>query len=157
MKLGEALRELKRLQNKLVRKINLRESTFYITKDKPSVISYEEITEEIARLTIEIRILKLNIEFTNNTQFIEVNGKSMSIAEIIIRMGDLKSELKQNGSLLKIRRFSFEKEDESKVPQKNELEMHQIVEKLEKEKEDLDRILQKSNWIWELKQQKDNY
>jgi len=154
MKLGEALRDLKKLQNKLVRKLKLREDTFYIGKNKTIVIAFGKITEEINALILQIRELKLDIEYNNITSFLNFKGETVSIAELIIRMGDLKSELKQLGVMPKSRHFLYEKEEDAKIPQLNEIEIADRIEALEKQKDDLDKALQNANWTNDLKSRK---
>ncbi len=153
MKLGDCLRELKRKQAQLVRKISLRESTFSYKKDERPEVPFTSVTSEIKQLAAEIRDLKLQIEFTNNTTHVDFDGEKCSIADLILRIGDLRSELKQLNALTEKKRFSFLHEDEANqvVRQLNQVELNKEIDKLEAEKDKIDRFLQKTNWVIELK------
>ncbi len=153
MKLGECLRELKRKQAQLVRKINLRESTFSYKKDESPEVPFGAVTGEIKQLATDIRDLKLQIEFTNNVTLVDFNGEKVSIADLILRIGDLRSELKQLNALTEKKRFSFLHDDETKevVRQLNQVDLNKEIEVLESDKDKIDRFLQKTNWSIDIK------
>ncbi len=152
MKLGDGLRELKRKQSQLVRKINLRAITFNYKKDERPEVSFTSVTSEIRQLALEIRDLKLQIEYTNNTTQVDFEGEQRSIADLILRIGDLRSELKQLGELIERKRYySSYDEGDDMARQLNQVELNKEIEVLEAEKDKIDNFLQKTNWVTELK------
>ncbi len=136
-----------------MRKINLRESTFSYKKDESPEIPFAAITTEIKQLAADIRDLKLQIEFTNDSTLVDFSGEKVSIMGLILRIGDLRSELKQLNALTEKKRFSFLHDDEAKevVRQLSQLELNKEIETLESEKDKIDSFLQKTNWAVDVK------
>lgn len=152
MKLGEALAEKKRMQVRLAKCNELLKKSYYY-KSKPD-FNYGKLKNEIILLTVNLRELKLKIMKTNLTTQVKHEDKDISIAELIIRLGDIRSEISCLNELYKSERDSLyslrhSDEDELKM-QVPPSEVQDDITSLNKEKTKLDALLQHTNWTVEL-------
>lgn len=150
MYLGAALQELKILQSKLARLYRLRLDTFNVLENKPVEVAFPAVTAEIDALVTEIRDLKVRITKTNATTAVAVDGETMSIQELILRVGDLRSELSALEQLRPRGPVYLGGQAVEYVPQKKQDEMAELISAKEQRKADLDKILQAQNWQTEL-------
>ncbi len=150
MLIGAALQELKIMQSKLARLYVLRRDTFNVLENKDVEVEYSKVTEEIQDLLREIRTLKSKITKTNNNTNIEVEGKSMTIHELILYIGDLRSELAQLQFLRPRGPVYLGGQAVEYIPQKRQDEIAQLISELEAKKADLDKLLQAKNWSTDL-------
>ncbi|HII54235.1 hypothetical protein COT30_00705 [Candidatus Micrarchaeota archaeon CG08_land_8_20_14_0_20_49_17] len=152
MNLGEALLELKGMKSELVRLMEARETTFAYSEEPP-VEKTTGLSGQIAILVQEIRKLKMRVERTNHSSFIDTPEGKMAIAEAIISIGDMRSEL---ASLEKLRdKFREERdswhEQKPKKFQAGQKELLAQIRELEKQKVRMDSFLSSWNWKVELK------
>ncbi len=146
MKLGEALTELKREQNRLARLILLRKEHVYREEGKPARFDPQALTKEINKKGDQIRNLKLRIQCTNIAT--KVPEEKMTVAEAIIKMNDIRNEIKNLAGLFE-RRSSYlfrDKDEVKKTTAIDERKVEEEIEKLEKEKTRLDNKIQTINW-----------
>ena len=145
MNLGEALSLLKKEKSKLVRLINLRKENVYFEEGKKPEFDTKKLTNEIDSEIDNIRTLKIRILKTNlNTK---LQGDPISLAEAIIKVGDIRSKLAKLSDLFERKRDWFmEKETKKNIAQISESEIEDEIEKLEIEKGILDNKLQMTNW-----------
>lgn len=150
MKIGEALSQLKKEKSRLARLISLRKENVFVEKGKKTSFDPKSLSKEIDEKIEEIRKLKVNIQKTNfNTLIVESN---ITLAEGIIKIGDIRSRISQLFNLFE-RKSSWiyrEKEEKEMIPQLSELEVDREIERLEKEKAELDNNIQITNWNAEL-------
>ena len=145
MKLGESLSKLKKEKSRLARLILLRKQNMFIEEGKKPKFDPILLSKEIEKKIEEIRTLKIKIQKTNlRTKII---GEDISLAEAIIKVNDIRSKLSHLNSLFDERpsRYSLANEKE-KVAQMDELEVEDLIEKLEIEKAQLDNKIQMTNW-----------
>lgn len=150
MLLGAALQELKIMQSKLYRLYRLREDTFNILENKNIEVKFDEVTKEINEIILKIRDLKVRINKTNTNTVINVEGKEITIIELIIMIGDLRSELSRYESLRPRGPVYLGGQAVDYIPQKKQDEIATKIAEMEQRKADLDKILQSSNWRTEL-------
>ena len=150
MFIGAALQELKILQSKLTRLYSLRRDTFNVLENKEVEVEYSKVSEEIQDLLAEIRRYKVRIAKTNNVTDIDIEGKTLTIQELILLIGDLRSELAQLTYLRPRGPVYLGGQAVEYIPQKRQDEMAQEVSDLEARKADLDKLLQAKNWTTEL-------
>ncbi len=150
MLLGAALQELKILQSKLVRLYRLREDTFNVLENKTIEVPYEKVSGEINSLIQEIRQLKVRIHKTNSNTFVSVDNKKVSIQELIILIGDARSDLMHLEMLKPRGPVYLGGQAVEYIPQKKQDEVAKLIAEKEKQKADLDKILQSKNWQTEL-------
>ncbi|MBD3342085.1 MAG: hypothetical protein GF353_23495 [Candidatus Lokiarchaeota archaeon] len=150
MLLGAALQELKILQSKLSRLYTLRTDTFNVLENKEVEVEFDKISKEINELLNEIRALKVQIAHTNNTVTLDLDGKTITIQELIILISDLREELYQLGYLKPRGPVYLGGQAVEYVPQKKQDEMAELISELEERKAELDKILQARNWSTEL-------
>ncbi len=150
MLLGAALQELKIMQSKLYRLYRLRQDTFNVLENKKTEVDFDKLTKEINDLILEIRDLKVKINKTNTNTRINVEGKEMTITELIIRIGDLRSELSQLESLHPKGPVYLGGQAVEYIPQKKQDELAAMIAEMEQRKANLDKILQSVNWKTEL-------
>ena len=150
MKLGEALSKLKKEKSRLARLILLRKENVYTEKGKKTKFDPKKLSKEIENKITDIRILKVKIQKTNLTA--KVDGKGISLAEAIIKINDLRSNLAHLTGLFEQKRdFLFrDKEEKEGVAQLDELEVEDEIERLESEKVQLDNKIQVANWTTKL-------
>ncbi len=150
MRLGEALSKLKKEKSRLARLILLRKENIYVEEGKKTKFNPKKLSEEIDKRIEDIRKLKIKIQKTNlNTT---VNGDNVILAEAIVKVNDLRSNLAHLSSLFeKKERYLFRDKDEKEmVTQLDELEIEDKIEKLEIEKVQLDNKIQMTNWTTKL-------
>ena len=95
-------------------------------------------------------IVERNLATTRSQAKQLIDQKQMSISELIIRIGDIRSELKQLNNISRSKKSFFDKEEDD-IPQLTVVQLnHLFIEKLEKEKDYFDSILQSINWKIEL-------
>ncbi len=150
MLLGAALQELKILKSKLVRLYQLRENTFNILENRDIEVDFDTVTAEINDLIQKIRALKVKIVKTNAQTLINVRGTDMSIMELILMIGDLRSELSQYTMLRRRGPVYLGGQAVEYISQKNQNEVAQTIALLEEEKAAYDKILQSNNWKTQL-------
>jgi len=146
MNIGEALSLLKKEKSRLARLINLRKENVYIEEGKKSEFDPKKLTEDINFKIDEIRRLKIRITKTNLAS--GISGEKISLAEAIIKIGDIRSKIAQLNNLFERKRNLWYSEKETKIviAQLNESEIEDEIEKLENEKSNLDNKIQLANW-----------
>lgn len=150
MKLGEALSQLKKYQSRLARLISLRKDNVYVEEGKKTRLDPKKLSEEIDKRIENIRELKVKIQKTNlNTK---VSEEDIILSEAIIKVNDLRSKIADLSKLFERERdiWSRDKDEKDKVPQLDELEIENKIEKLEINKTKLDNKIQITNWGTEL-------
>jgi len=150
MKLGAALQNLKILQSKLARLYRLRTNTFNVIETKSVEVDFNVVTSEINALVDEIRHLKTQIHKTNANMVVTVDDKELSIQELILLIGDLRSELSFLEQLRPQGAVYLGGQAVEYIPQKKQDEVAQLISEKEQQKADLDKILQARNWEVEL-------
>lgn len=153
MKIGEALAEKQRLQSRLAKCNQLLSSSFYYV-DKPD-FDYRKLRKEIDGILKDIKKMKLLLMKTNMETKIGVNGKKMSLAEIIIEIGDIRSRIATMNTLYKEKDDYFSLRSEmtkTKKPQVKPEEIEDEIKALMKQKMTLDSLLQHYNWTIDLKE-----
>ena len=148
--LGAALQELKIMQSKLARLNQLRQDTFNVLEKKPVEVAYDAVSKEIDDLIQSIRILKVRIAKTNSICQATVEGHEIPLQELIIMIGDIRSELNQLECLKPQGAVYLGGQAVEYIPQKKQYEMAAIISTLEERKANLDKILQAANWKIEL-------
>ena len=152
MKIGAALALLKKEKSRLARLISLRKINVYVEKGKKTPFDPQKLGKEIDKKIEDIRKLKIKIQKTNlNT---EMTSYKLSLAEAIILVNDIRSNISQLSNLfIEKRDYSFrfrDKDEIEKIPQLDESEIEKEMEKLEAEKTHLDNAIQIANWENEL-------
>ena len=150
MLIGAALQELKIVQSKLARLYLLRRETFNVLENKEVEVEFSKVTKEIQELLQEIRTLKARITKTNNNTKIDVEGKSMTIQELILYIGDLRAELAQLQYLRPRGPVYLGGQAVEYIPQKRQDEVAQMISDIEEKKADMDKLLQAKNWSTDL-------
>jgi len=150
MKLGAALSRLKSEKSQLARMIQIRKDTMYVKEGKRPAFDVKELTDRINEKIDDIRKLKIQIMRTN----LETKADDITLAEAIVKVGDLRSKLANLSELIKLDRSDWlwgrkEKEVEY-IPQVDEKIVEDEIKELEKEKVKLDNEIQKSNWTVDL-------
>ena len=150
MKLGEALSKLKKEQSRLARFILLRKENVYREKGKQTKFNPAKLSEEIDKKLEVIRKLKIKIQKTNLST--SISGEPITLAEAIIKLNDLRSDIANLSTLFEKRReLLFRDKDEvEKIAQLDELKIEDKIEKLEIEKVQLDNKIQITNWTTKL-------
>lgn len=150
MKLGESLSLLKKEKSRLSRIISLRKDNVFIEEGKKSEFNPKELSKDIDKKIDDIRILKIKIQKTNLNS--KLDSENISLAEAIIKLGDIISKISSLSTLFDKRRdrWYFEKEQKSFIPQLNESEIEKEIEALEAQKTKLDNKIQITNWKTDL-------
>lgn len=151
MKLGEALSLLNKEKSRLARLIKLIKENVYIYEDEKVSFDPKKLSEEIYKKIDEIRELKIKIQKTNLN--VKINEEDITLAEAIIRVGDLRSQIANLSSLFEKKRDSWiyrEKNEKKKIAQLDEQKVEDEIEKLEIEKTQLDNKIQITNWTTQL-------
>lgn len=150
MNLGEALSLLKKEKSRLARLISLRKENVYVEEGKKTEFDPKKLSEEIEKKIEDIRKLKIRIQKTNISS--KLDRDNLTIAEAIIKIGDIRSKLSHLSSLFdrKRDRWYFDKDTKTYIAQLEESEIEKEIEKLEAEKTTLDNKIQISNWNAEL-------
>jgi len=148
IKIGEALAEKKKMQVRLAKCNGLLKKSYYY-KGKPD-FDYGKLSEEIISLTANIRELKLRIINTNISTNVIYNEKDMSLAEIIIRLGDIRSQIAVLSELYKPTIDDFyslrHTEGDEIKPQVPPDDVEKEISRLNQEKTEIDALLQHTNW-----------
>ncbi len=150
MLLGAALQELKIMQSKLNRLNRLRYDTFNVLENKTIDVVFDKVNKEINDLIDEIRDIKVRINRTNTNIKLQVDGKEISLMELILMIGDLRSELSQYETLKPKGPVYLGGQAVEYIPQIKQDEIAKLIAQMEKKKADLDKILQSRNWETEL-------
>jgi Na+/phosphate symporter len=150
MNLGEALSLLKKEKSRLARLISLRKENVFVEEGKKTEFDPKKLSEDIEKKIEDIRKLKIRIQKTNISSKLERDN--LTIAEAIIKIGDIRSKLSNLSSLFERKRdrWYFDKDTKNYIPQLDESETEEEIEKLEAEKTALDNKIQISNWNTEL-------
>jgi uncharacterized protein YchJ len=146
MKLGALLSEIKGKQSRLSRLMEVSKETMYVEEGKIPKMNYNEVSKEIDDLIANIRELKLKVQEANMKNTLP--DSKMSLAEAIIKVGDLRSLISHKSGLIRYKTQFWGMEDK-KVdykPQVEEKKIEDEVEELSKEKIKLDNAIQKANW-----------
>jgi flagellar biosynthesis/type III secretory pathway chaperone len=147
MKLGALLSEIKGKQSRLARLMDISKETMYVQDGKTPKLDYNEVSKEINELIPEIRHLKLKVQEANLKN--KLPDFNMSLAEAIIKVGDLRSLMSYKSSLIKYSKLNLWDIEDKKIdytPQMEEKELEKEIEELSKEKIKLDNAIQKANW-----------
>ncbi len=150
MLLGAALQELKIMKSKLDRLYNLRQETFNFLENKKMEVSFDDVSSEITELVKNIRDLKVRIIKTNANTLLDVEGRQMTIQELILLIGDLRAELLRYSLLRPKGPVYLGGQAVEYVPQLKQDEIAKKIAELEQRKADLDKTLQAKNWAEEL-------
>ena len=150
MKLGEALSKLKKERSRLARMISLRKENIYCEDGKKTSFNPILLTKEINKKKEEIRKLKIKIQKTNLAT--DLQGENISLAEAIIKINDLRSNLCNMSNLFEKKEYYIfrEKEKKEMIAQLDEREIEDDIEKIEIEKNMLDNKIQLTNWTTKL-------
>jgi hypothetical protein len=148
MKLSKALSEKKAAQNALARLLVMRNRNLYYDKSKGPELVFSEIEEDIGAKIHRIDELKLRIAYTNcHTRL--ANG--MLLQEAIIRLGNIRSELKCYNDLLekepadRMVYYGGKVQIKEYVPQVDKKYILKRIEELEAKKYELDSLIAKAN------------
>jgi len=154
MKLGALLSEIKGKQSRLARLMETSKETMYVEVGKKPKLDYKEVSEEIDKLVGEIRQLKLKVMKTNLENIVQypLPNPKMSLAEAIMKVGDLRSLISHKSGLIKYSRVNLWDEDKKidYKPQVEEKNIEKEIEDLSREKIKLDNAIQKANWSVEV-------
>lgn len=157
MKIGEALARTKLLKNKLVELQKLQRKTFFVEEDKKKEADFEELERELLKVMDELRELKLRIQRANLNITVEWKDRSISLAEAILIIGDIRSRLAQLDEIGSDSKFGvrslFDRKTKDEVeylPQKSRVELLELKRRLEAEKTALDNLVQNTNWRAEI-------
>lgn len=124
----------------------------YYYKNKPD-FSYVKLRTETKMLTENIRKLKMQLQKTNLETMVQYKDDKISLAELIIRIGDIRAEISMLNGLYKARdeysMFRYD-EDNSVQPQVPPKDIEKEIAELNKEKTKLDGLLQHTNWTIDL-------
>lgn len=150
MKLGEALSKLKKEKSRLARLIQLRKENVYVEEGKKTKFDPKKLSKEIDEKIEEIRRLKIKVQKANLETNVE--GENMTLAEVIIKVNDLRSKISHLSSLFEKRSLLLyrEKDEKSLIAQLDELKIEDEIEKIEIEKVQLDNKIQTTNWTTKL-------
>ena len=150
MNLGEALGLLKKEKSRLARLISLRKDNVFVEEGKKTEFDPKKLSEEINNKIEDIRKLKIRIQKTNISS--KLDKDNLTIAEAIIKIGDIRSKLSNLSTLFDRRRdrWLFDKDTKTYITQLNESENEKEIERLEAEKTALDNKVQTANWNIEL-------
>jgi flagellar biosynthesis/type III secretory pathway chaperone len=151
MKLGALLSDIKGKQSRLSRLMSISKETMYVEVGKTPKMDYKEVSAEIERLVKEIRLSKLKIQEANMKN--KLPDYDMSIAEAIMKVGDLRSLIAYKSGLIRYSKtLSWDREEINIEynPQVEEKKIEKEIEELSKEKIKLDNAIQKANWSVEV-------
>ena len=159
--LGEALLEVKTLKSELSRLHQERENGFKFRVQPNAVVdaaamrqTYIVMSADITDAALRLRKLKTRIENTNHATFIDTDEGKMTIAETIMKIGDMRSEL----ACLETLRAKFKEEESWRLSstdpsygfQLSQKELLAFISGLESKKSRLDGFLSSMNWKVEL-------
>lgn len=152
MKIGEALAEKKNMQSRLAKCNELMKKSYYYRGEKPD-FDYGKLRKETGSLTENIKDLKMRIQRTNLNVTAKYKGKEFTLAELIIRLGDIRAEISVLNTLYDARDDFFSlrhDETEGTKPQVPPNKIEDDIKDLNKEKTEIDAMLQHTNWTEEL-------
>lgn len=152
MLIGEALSEKKNLQSKLANLYNLMRSCYSYTSEEPN-FDFNKLRKEAEDTVVELRKLKKRIQETNLSTFVEHNGIKRTLTSLILELGDIRSEIATLNCLEFDRDPIFRRGIGEPVEQKFQVPPEDIqkdIKELNKQKNIIDSILQKTNWTVEL-------
>ena len=169
MNISGALKEVKLLKNELKRKLKIRKENFFViipkkislqeAKDNPEkfdIIDFLKITDEIRDITKKISDLRERILKTNIITKVEVDGNQLSLSRLKLRVDEGRSELAQleniteRGIFDRRRKIVTSEEEEKEIAQLTDLELETRIKELEKEKFNLENLLELKNANTEL-------
>lgn len=152
MKIGEALAEKKKLQSRLAKCNELVGKSYYYRGEKPD-FDYKKLRKETGSLMEKIKELKLRIQRTNLKVTVAYKERKITLAELIIHLGDIRSEIavlntlyRPKDDFLSLRYDELENAKPQVPPEKIEDD----IKNLNEEKTSLDALLQRTNWTEEL-------
>ncbi len=146
MNLGEALSLLKKEKSRLSRLIDLRKENVYKEENKKATFNPKKLSTEINKKIDEIRTLKIRIQKTNLNTL--VKGETISLAEAIIKVNDIRKKIATLSTLFEERRSYFsDSKEKKKIAQLDELTIEDEIMALEREKVHLDNKIQMTNWV----------
>ncbi|NVM28476.1 MAG: hypothetical protein HWN65_06510 [Candidatus Helarchaeota archaeon] len=141
---------MKILRSKLARLYRLRERTFNILESKEVEVDFDKISEEINDLVLKIRDLKVKISKTNVNTIVSVEGREVTILELILTIADLRSELSRYAFLQPLGPVYLRGHAVEYIAQRKQDEIAEKIAELEAQKANVDKILQSNNWKTEL-------
>lgn len=146
MKLGEALSKLKREKSRLARLILLRKENVFVEEGKTTAFDPQKLSLEIEEKIKEIRLLKVKIQEANLKTMME--EEKLSLAEAIIKVNDLRSQIAHLTTLFEDKKSWYirDKEEKETHAQIDKRLVEEEIEKLEREKVQLDNKIQITNW-----------
>ena len=153
MKISKALSEKKAAQNALSRLIAMRSRCLYYDKTKDPELVFSEVEKEIKEKIQCIDELKMRIAYTNCHTVLS-NG--MLLQEAIIKLGNLRSELKCYNELLekepsdRLVYYGGKAQIKEYIPQVDKKYLLKKIEELEAKKYELDALIAKANNTTEL-------
>ena len=154
MFINEALTKLKNLKSKATRTEKyINESAVHYEDQTPE---YDYETEMVSRLSLQEEIVKLKaaIQRTNATTMVSFNGQQLSVAELILRNAQLRTELaflakQMEHSVSETSRYGSgrTKDDIKKVFAKgcDKAYFKKEIDRVERAKEDLEAVLASAN------------
>jgi hypothetical protein len=151
MKIGALLSDIKGKQSRLSRLMSVSKETMYVEVGKTPKMDYKELSSEIEKLVKDIRLSKLKIQEANMKN--KLPDYDMSIAEAIMKVGDLRSLIAHKSGLIRYSKTLSWDREEAKIeynPQVEEKKIEKELEELSKEKIKLDNAIQKANWSIEV-------
>ncbi|MEK6854840.1 MAG: DIP1984 family protein [Nanoarchaeota archaeon] len=149
IKLGEALSLLKKERSRLARLLSLRKENVYVEEGKKTSFDPKKLSKDIDKKIEEIRELKIKIQNTNLNTL--VSEEDISLAEAIIKINDIRSQIARLSDLFERKSYFFRDKDEIRmIPQMDQSEIEKEIENLEIQKSKLDNQIQVTNWNAEL-------
>ena len=120
------------------------------------IIDFLKITDEIRDITKKISDLREKILNTNIITKVEVDGNQISLSRLKLRVDEGRSELAQleniteRGIFDRRRKIVTSEEEEKEIAQLTDLELETRIKELEKEKINLENLLELKNANTEL-------
>ncbi len=165
MNITGTLKKIKQLRNELKRKIKIRKENFFVIIPKESTIEdfkkeqdnetefvdFDKISKNIKEISNEITNLRVKIIKTNINTFVDVDGVSITLSRLKLRIDDIRSELAQIEGINEENYYEFRhrittsEEEEKQVAQLTDLKIEKLIKKLEEEKIKLENLLEISN------------
>ena len=128
-----------------MRLLALRKENVYRLKGERAKFDPNKLSKEIETKLTEIRKLKIRIQRTNLST--KVNGEGVTLAESIIKVQDLREQIKNLGTLFDDKRdYFFRDKEAKKVAQIDEAKVEDTIQLLELKKAQLDNKIQITNW-----------
>ena len=128
-----------------MRLLALRKENVYRLKGERAKFDPNKLSKEIETKLTEIRKLKIRIQRTNLSTHLK--GEGMTLAESIIKVQDLREQIKNLGTLFDDKRdYFFRDKEAKKVAQIDEAKVEDTIQLLELKKAQLDNKIQITNW-----------